>query len=59
MHDNDKPSLLSLIESWFIQEVPEEIYACEFCRKLYCSESEFQTCKVRLEYLETRKLHLV
>ena len=41
------------LRQWFktrlIQEVPEEIAACEFeCRKTECREGDWETCEKRL-----------
>ncbi|MEB3356843.1 MAG: hypothetical protein VKK04_08960 [Synechococcales bacterium] len=43
-----KRSLLQRLKSWFVADVPNDVAACEFeCRKLDCSEQEWEECKRR------------
>lgn len=56
----ERPSYFRRLRRWFksrwIQDVPEDIAACEFeCRRLECRQGEWETCENRLRSMRCGK----
>lgn len=52
MQRNKLTKLIKVIKEDLIQDVPNELAACEICRKKECSEALWENCENRINLMK-------